>query len=217
MKSTRIPILALCSFLMGTGCRSTPDSSLGSKYRQIDRETATLKEETKKKAALSPVEEEKRNQRLDRIAGLEKRKVALDYDFRKTYKELRGEANTYGRGKFWLGTGGLCAGIAAAALTAASPANAVWIAALSGLAGGVAGMNTLSEDTGFSKKQIVAIQTDVFKEYTEAYSAITLGTLYALADANATDEDFKNTYNSVEAALQKAEALLLKLEIPAVR
>lgn len=154
--------------------------------------------------------------RLEQITRMRVDAETIYQTFLARMKELGEKGNDLGRGEFWLGMGGLTAGIAAAALTVASPANAVWIAALSGFAGGVAGMKTLAKDSGFTKAQIVAMQQTAYDDFVQTYADLNFGQLYTLLDANAQNDAWNREVGAVQGKVNTLKAKYIKLFIPTV-
>lgn len=79
-------------------------------------------------------------------------------------------ASANSRRKVTVGLVGIGTSIAAAALTTASPANAVWVAGLSGISGGVVAYQTSLESQGYSREAVAAIQNNAHQQIAKRMS-----------------------------------------------
>lgn len=126
----------------------------------------------------SPVEKQaQKNEIDDKVAMLQKLELDFDTETRLFEKELRKLTRT---GNLWgyegvvIKRAGLLAGIGAAALIAASPANAVWIAGLSGFAGAANGYASASGAEGFSKAAVAAYMKPIVERANRAITDFSL-------------------------------------------
>lgn len=94
--------------------------------------------------------------------------------FTKQVERLTGEATWWGLESVGIKRAGLLAGVAGAALVVASPANAVWVAALSGFSGAANGFTASSAQEGFSKSVIASYIKPVIEEVGTAVSGFSL-------------------------------------------
>jgi hypothetical protein len=155
------------------------------------------------------------NQRLDAYEKLQTEKNDLDAKFSVVFDENQHRSLRIANTKTAIGITGIAAGIGAAALIVASPANAVWVSIFSGYAGGVAGMNSVFDSNGYSREQIAALETTVAQQYASASADIRLVTLYTLASSPTTTGDqWLKELETQEAAMTKLRALAMTLNIP---
>ncbi|MCW5556096.1 MAG: hypothetical protein KIS67_28565 [Verrucomicrobiae bacterium] len=153
--------------------------------------------------------------RLEAYERLQKEKSALDTKFSVAFDDNQAQAAKIGRWKTGIGISGIASGIAASALIVASPANAVWVSVLSGYAGGVAGMNSVFDNNGYSREQIAALETTVVQEYAAVSAEINLEVLFALAnDVATTSEKWLEELGKQNRAMTRLRALALTLKIP---
>jgi len=153
--------------------------------------------------------------RLKAYEKLQTEKNDLDAKFSVAFDSKQHGAETIGRWKTGIGISGIAAGIGAAALVAASPANAVWVTICSGYAGGVAGMNSVFDNNGYSREQIAALETTVAQQYAKVSADIRLVTLFILAsDPTTTSDNWLKELEKQEAAMTQLQALAMTLNIP---
>ncbi|MBI3877301.1 MAG: hypothetical protein HY300_15315 [Verrucomicrobia bacterium] len=128
------------------------------------------------------------NERKTAVEDMEKQMVLNHDAYVKELEQVVGRANKYGGEKVWLGRAGLASGIAAGALIVANPANAVWVAALTGFAGGVAGFSAVSESEGYSKVLLIRNASEINAKVANAYTNFTTATLWEMALTNERDQ-----------------------------
>jgi len=163
------------------------------------------------------LEVEAANSRIESWAELKRQKDALDAFFNVSFDENQKRAQRIGAWRAGIGVGGLVAGIAGTVLLAANPANAVWAGALSGFAGGVAGINGVFDNNGYSREQIAALETAVARQYAEKSKDIKLETLLMYAkDTQISQDVWSAELSKQEAAIIELRALALTLRIPTV-
>ncbi len=106
--------------------------------------------------------------RAARIGELDSTYTATKKDAAKTLRRLEQQADHHG--KIAVGTGGvgIAAGIAAGALVVASPANAVWVAALTGVGTGALSFQTRMALEGFSRDAVAQVYNDTITRMREA-------------------------------------------------
>jgi hypothetical protein len=80
-------------------------------------------------------------------------------------------AKRYGSYSLAFTAGAICAGISVAALVAASPANAVWVAALSGASTGILSYQVFTEGAGYSREKWVELHNAAIKEIVDKETA----------------------------------------------
>lgn len=153
--------------------------------------------------------------RLETYARLQKEKNDLDAKISSIVAVNEEFAKDVGALRTSIGVAGVAAGITATALIAASPANAVWVAAFAGFAGGVAGMNTVFDNNGYSREQVAGLETAVIQRYAAASKALRLGVLFEIAnDPTSTPAAWIKELETQEQALAELRALALTLKVP---
>jgi hypothetical protein len=157
------------------------------------------------------------NRRLQVWGELKLQKDTMDTYFDTAFGENQKRAERIGAWKTGIGVSGITAGIGATVLLAASPQNAVLAGALSGFAGGVAGMNSVFDNNGYSREQIAALETTVAQQYAVQSKQLKIVSLLLLAlDPATTDAKFQEEVDRVESALRELRSLSLTLRIPSV-
>ena len=155
--------------------------------------------------------------RLDSLADLKKQKAEIDARFLMLSQINLGKAEKIGLLGTGLGWSGLFAGVGAAALTVASPANAVWIAVLSGYAGGIAGMNTILENNGLSRSQLAQLASSAVREFNEVNIQINFGELTICAVTMTPGCDpgvWERKYAEQQALVSRLQGILYSLNVP---
>ena len=155
--------------------------------------------------------------RLAIYRDLKDQKIGLDERFKITFDDNKERAEKIGQWKTGIGVGGLASGIAGTVLLAASPANAVWVAAFSGVAGGVAGINSVLDNNGYSREQIAALEATVARQYAVVSAKIKLSSLLSLAvEPSTTPVEWQTELQLQEGAIGELRALAFVLNIPTV-
>lgn len=134
--------------------------------------------------------------------------------FEERVKELTGEANLWGYEAMGMKRIGLAAGIGAAALVVASPANAVWVAALSGFSGGVNGFSAAAETEGYSKGIIAAYVQPIVLELQKEVSDFTLNRARQYMWKEEDREKFADEIDKQAKRVQNVKILNVKLMQP---
>lgn len=166
---------------------------------------------------LSITEAEILKARLDSLSELKKQKAEIDARFQLISQQNLGKADRIGYFRTGLGWSGLFTGVGAAALTVASPANAVWIAVLSGYAGGIAGMNTILENNGLSRTQIAQLAASAVREFNEVNIKINFGELTICAVTSSegcTNSDWERRFAEQQALVSRLQGILYGLNVP---
>jgi hypothetical protein len=188
------------------------------KCRAIDTQTEAQKREIVSMPGVFTVAEaEILKARLDSLAELKKQKAEIDARFQMLSQINLGKAEKLGLLGTGLGWSGLFAGVGAAALTVASPANAVWIAVLSGYAGGIAGMNTILENNGLSRQQLAQLAASAVREFNEVNIQINFGelTICAVTMTPSCDSGvWERKFAEQQALVSRLQGLLYGLDIP---
>jgi hypothetical protein len=169
MKSISVPLNLLIFLVVLTGCTRTRTSPR--LVKEFAPQIDLMRTSIKNTANISEVEKAAKNNELDaKLAELQKVQDAFDKEmqtFEADLKTLTKNANLWGYEGVIIKRAGLLSGIGAAALTAASPANAVWIAGLSGFAGAANGYASASGAEGFSKSAVAAYLKPIVKQVNE--------------------------------------------------
>jgi PKD domain len=133
-------------------------------------------------------------------------------DFEKQADKVTGQANFFGISQVGISWAGLGSGIAATALTVASPANAVWTTIMAGFAGGSAGFAAAAAQQGFSKAAIAQSMAPILQMDAYAYTNFSTAKLIDLAIGNADIATWTQEYatQSHYVSLIRMAALQLK-------
>lgn len=121
--------------------------------------------------------------------------------------DMRKEADVFSATNLGIGGTGIAAGVAASALVVASPANAVWVAALSGAAASAAGYQTSLATQGLSRQAVAEayeLYNTSFINATNVY-AEDMSSLTACLSCN--DTAWFTSRGKVEADIIKLQAL----------
>ena len=98
-----------------------------------------------------------------------------------------------------------------------SPANAVWIAVLSGYAGGISGMNTFREKNGLSRQQLAQLSSSAVREFNEVNIQINFGelTICAVTVTPGCDPGvWERKYAEQQALVSRLQGILYGLDVP---
>ena len=114
--------------------------------------------------------------------------------FSKRLIKLTGQAQFLGISQTGIRWAGLAAGIAGAAASAASPANVVWVTALSGFAGAANGFGAAADAEGFSRAVVAAFLKPVVEEVAKMVTEFSL----AEAQEYMWQKDGANFWNAIK-------------------
>lgn len=188
------------------------------KCRAIDAQTEAQKKEIIPVPGVLGVSDvEVLKARLDSLNELKKQKAEIDSRFQMLSEQNLGKADRIGLVRTGLGWSGLFAGVGAAALTAASPANLVWIAVLSGYAGGIAGMNSVMENNGLSRTQLAQLSASAVREFNEVNIQINFGELAicgVTTGAGCNGSEWERKFAEQQALVSRLQGILYGLDIP---
>ena len=197
---------------------SAAETSYNVACRNIDAQTAAQKSSiVAVPGVFSLTDVEILKARLDSLSDLKKQKAQIDARFQLVSEQNAGKANRIGYYRTALGWSGVFTGIAAAALTVASPANAVWIAVLSGYSGGIAGMNTVLDNNGLSRTQVAQLAASAVKEFNEVSTSINFGelTVCAVSTGNGcSNADWEKKFAEQQLLVMRLQGILFALNVP---
>ena len=112
---------------------------------------------------LSTYEKKKRKEHLENLTKTHADITAIGA---KTLGKLKREAEHNSARTLWTGGVGIAAGIAAGALVVASPANVVWVTALTGIGAGTLSFQTRAALEGMSREAVARVYNDTLTKLT---------------------------------------------------
>jgi hypothetical protein len=201
---------------------ATASQNLRAKATSIVNETKNLQRQgykaAKRGGGVAPADQQKIDSRAARYQELALAKAEAETSMGLIFKENSAKAERINTTRRWLGLSGIAAGVGAAALTVASPANAVWIAAFSGFAGSIAGLNLVMDNNGFSVALISQLENAAIEEASQIYNELSLSALASMvSDPTITEAAFIAEATKQEKLINRLKLLLLKLNVPAVK
>ncbi len=201
--SRHLAVLLLAALLVG-GC--------GPKVANMPSFSYVLKEKPEGIEAImqeTPLTSADLSDRGKDIAALRTWYHEVSKNAAEVQDDMRKEADLFSATHLTVGGVGVAAGIAAAALVVASPANAVWVSALSGTAAGAAGYQTSLATQGLSREAVA----EAYKAYSETFTNSTGTYADDMAKLNAClkcpDDQWFARRGTVEADIIRLQALAL--------
>jgi len=146
---------------------------------------------------------------------LEKSHEDINALARKTLGHLKRQANN--NSKLTLATGGvgIASGIAAGALVVASPANAVWVAALTGVGAGALSFQTRAALEGFSRDAVARVYNDTITRMAAADTQYQASYQELVANKTTwTDAKWDEVAGAAEVSLQKYRSAATLVALP---
>jgi len=155
---------------------------------------------------------EERNKYLSEIQVAHK---SIQKEAAALFEEIRSSADNNSETSLTVSGIGIASGIAATALVVASPANAVWVAGLSGVSTGALGYQTRLAQEGFTRDAVYREFERLASEYKTANSEF--GEALSILKSNVNTTDFKKWDEGValaEKSLKEMESTVTLKYLP---